>query len=104
MNCILPNDHYTEFNGIKIRWFIGDINTSKAKELGLNPRWTGELGSTKLIDSGPYWEAWGSCLGKAYQLFAWFDTETRELIDIHPLANNGSPYFKQENFDLLTKI
>lgn len=102
MDCILPKDKFVEYNGIKTKWFIGDINHSKAKELGLNPRWDKD---GHLIDSGPYWEAWGSCNGQMYQLFAWYNSATRELIDIHALerVEGQDHYFHQETYDMLTK-
>lgn len=102
-----PNDadRTMMYNGIPVKWFIGDINRERAKELGINVRWIGVAGQTKIEKDGPFWEAWGSCLGHAYQLFAWFNPETRELIDIHPLprVEGQDHYFNQEIYDKLIK-
>ncbi len=79
ISYVLPEDHYMEYNGIRVHWFIGDLNSKSC------------------------WEAWGSCLGKAYQLFAWYNRETKELTEICVNKDNGSSYFSQENYNLLTK-
>lgn len=101
---ILPEDHKTIYNGVEVKWFIGDINHGRAEKLGLKPRWEGFPGAVTMIDDGPIWEAWGSCMGKAYQLFAWFDGVTRELIDPHPLqrVEGQDYYFDQEIYNKLT--
>jgi len=95
-------DRTMMYNGIPVKWFIGDLNFSRAKELGCTEPF-GYSGGCKVVKPGPYWEAWGSCLGKAYQLFAYFNEETSELTEIRVCENNGSSYFSQENYDKLTK-
>jgi hypothetical protein len=97
----LPDNRTTIFNGIEVRWAIGDINSSRAKELGIDVRWD-ENG--KLVKSGPFWEAWGYCMGKMYQLFAFYDTETKLLYDITPLKRiEGQDYYFDQNvYDKLT--
>lgn len=95
---VLPDNYTTTFNGIEVKWFIGDINHSRAEALGITVRWVGDLGKCKLEKSGAFWEAWGSCMDKAYQLFAWYNSETRELIDITPLARvEGQDYYYDDN-------
>lgn len=79
---ILPTDHITEYNGQKVKWFIGDTDFNN----GL-------------------WQAWGSCNGHAYQMFAHFNYSTRELsgIKVLPRVAGQDYYFHKETYDLLTK-
>lgn len=42
LKAILAADHFMEYNGIKIKWFIGDWNFDNR-----------------------YWVAWGKCRGSA---------------------------------------
>jgi hypothetical protein len=99
---ILPEDQYTEYNGVKVHWVIGDINHSRAKESGLNPHWKGQAGNVIMIDDGSIWEAWGSCLGRPYQLSAWYNGITRELSDIQVNDDRENYYFHEETYNALT--
>lgn len=76
----LPTDHYTEYNGQKVHWFIGDFDADN-----------------------DHWQAWGSCNGHAYQLFAKYHEGTRTLFDIIVLYDPNNPYHHQETYELLTK-
>ncbi len=93
------SDRTMMYNGIEVKWFIGDINWSRAKELGLTKPYEKDGYTTS--GEGPYWEAWGSCLGKAYQLSAWFNKETKELSDIEPIYDPDNSYFNQEIYNKL---
>ena len=92
--CLLPLDHYITYNGVKVHWFIGDFNFT-----------------------GQYWEAWGSCNNRAYQMAAkyggsselpiikGFFPKKRLLYDIvvlKKLEGQNNSYFNQENYNLLT--
>lgn len=111
--AILGKNRQTKFNGQQVRWFIGDLNFGKAKELGCIKN----INETQRIinNNGFYWEAWGSCNGKMYQLFAWYNKEKNELSDINVLPpkiyytnrdgetiEEDSYYFDQQTYDLLT--
>lgn len=87
-------DRTMMYNGIPVKWFIGDINLSRAIELGCCIK---EKEATRLVNpNGAYWEAWGSCLGKAYQLSAWFNQDTSELTDIK-VCEDAENYNKLTN-------
>lgn len=75
---ILPPDHFTEHNGQKVHWFIGDFNSDLEA-----------------------WEAWGSCNGHAYQMFSLY--RAKELLNPIVLSDESNPYFHKETYDLLTK-
>lgn len=112
---ILPQDHFIIYNGVKVHWFIGDWNSYRAEKLGLT--YTNEEGHIcSKTDNGACWEAWGSCNGRAYQMFAWFDSGKRQLSEImvNPKKQKyqddkgntykkDAYYFHQETYDLLTK-
>lgn len=89
------------YNGIPVKWFIGDINFKKAVEIGCAKK--DDKGITITNKDGHYWEAHGSCLGKAYQMFAWFNTETLELIDIRANKGGERTNFDQEIYNKLTR-
>jgi hypothetical protein len=85
---ILPANHYTKYNGLKIYWFIGDgVFVDGQNGITYN------------------WHAWGSCNGRAYQMHALFNSTTRELLNIKvlPKITGQDYYFHQETYDLLTK-
>ena len=112
MNQILPKTRITNYNGIEVKWFIGDINRDRALTVGA----VKEVSGYKTISGkGAYWEAWGSANGHAYQLCAWYDEITRELVDIRVLGpkqiiinSDGTRteehayYFHKKTYDLLT--
>lgn len=98
---ILPANYKTAYNGVDIKWFIGDINISMAERLGCF-EWNGRSGSLT-SQKGHYWEAWGRCNGKAYQLRAWFCRVTRELVDIRVNSDKSNYYYCEETFKMLTK-
>lgn len=99
---VLPANYRTVHGGIEIKWFIGDINFDIAVKLGC-AEWIGNTGRM-LKNSGAYWEAWGSLNGKAYQLAAWFDRETRVLSNITILDDEANYYYSKETVDLLKSI
>ena len=85
---ILPMDHYLKYNGQRVHWFIGDGIFAE-----------GQNGFTNR------WHAWGSCNGKAYQMYATYNSNTRELMGIKvlPKVQGQDHYFHQPTYDLLTK-
>jgi hypothetical protein len=97
----LGEDHIMYYNGVKVHWVIGDVNMAKATELGLVEE--KEKNIFGLTGDGPYWEAWGSCNGRPYQLFAWFDKGTQMLSNIIVLNDPKNDYFHQETYEILTK-
>lgn len=106
---ILPKDHYTTYNGVKVKWFIGDINFIQAKKIGFLDE------SGKVKSGGSYWHAWGCCGEHPYQLMGWYNNETRELSNVFVLPEfheqeqpDGSmkkvrsPYFNPAVYSQLT--
>lgn len=77
----LPYNYITIHGGIVVKWFIGDYDYKNK-----------------------HWQAWGSCLGMAYQLASAYNREKRMLLGIKVLPDNGSIYFNQQNFDKLTAV
>lgn len=125
-NIILPENYTTEYNGVKVKWFIGDINSIRVEKLNCfsicknktykevkKRDWLLRKKKVLVFDGfvegklinkeGAYWEAWGSCNGKTYQLNAWFDRETRELSDITIHGDKNNYYYDAETYKMLTK-
>ncbi len=110
---LLPEDRTIIYNGVETRWFIGDINISRALRLGCVTQEDGNRFITN--HDGAFWEAWGSCNGRVYQLSAWYSAKTRELVDIEVLprkqkkvnldgttVEEDAYYFHEETYRLLT--
>lgn len=98
---ILKDDYTTEIGGLKMSWFIGDINWSQADRLGLlkweNP--SKQCGA-KLLGEGAYWEAFAKFNNRIYQMSAYYNCETKELSDFY-VSTNDSSYFNKENYEIL---
>jgi hypothetical protein len=76
---VLPSNHILKYNNVDVKWFIGDYN------------WKGQ-----------FWEAWGSCEGRPYQMFAKFNQYSRVLSDLHVFNNRTNIYFHEPTYNLLT--
>ena len=90
---ILPEDQWTEYNGQKIHWFIGD-------EIGQHNGWP-----TSWHAWGAYYDANGKCY--PYRMHGNFNSKTRLLSNItvnKKPTNPGSMIYWDENtYNLLTK-
>ncbi len=110
----LNKDFTCNWKGETIKWFIGDVNASRAIKIGQGKRTQSGGVSIKNIwnnKKGYFWEAWGSFNGKAYQLSAWCarekvaDEEVFYLKDISvPPPRLDSPYYDEENHRTLTQL
>lgn len=110
----------TSYNSQKIKWFVGDVNFDYAVKIGCG-EWKveGKSKSGRLTNlDGFFWEAWGSCNGHGYQLFAWcsrrkkrwwqfwikpYHGEVFYLKDIKVCIKEGKPYFDKQTYNLLTQ-